>query len=349
MIGANPLRGPNPPELKGPRFLDLSAPYDAAYSDIMRGAAERLALPPLRTGVYAGVSGPTYETRAEVRMLRVRRAAAEGGGRRGVGGATCARPAVLQRQCSGTKHLCCQGPLRLLSAHSLDGTGRCHRRRASSLQTLGADAVGMSTVPEVIAARHLGVRVVAVSCITNLACGLTEGEVRGGGTRSGGHASCASDHRGACQLCAVFRPLSSLLLRPRPAPAPLFTGEPRGCDGAGRRSGRQDAQTAGRGGAAHGGRGQGRCHHRSNGGPLAQASSATIRPGHQLQSLLLKPIHASPGAPSESHAASLQATQAPQCYQWANYVTNQGRIWSACGALLLAVSLLKQLKSTNSS
>jgi purine-nucleoside phosphorylase len=42
---------------------------------------------------------------------------------------------------------------------------------------MGADAVGMSTVPEVIAARHLGIKVVALSCITNLACGLSEGEV----------------------------------------------------------------------------------------------------------------------------------------------------------------------------
>ncbi|KAI8475006.1 MAG: purine nucleoside phosphorylase [Monoraphidium minutum] len=113
MIGNNPLRGPNPKELGGPRFLDLSQPYDPAYCAVMRACAEDLGLPRLASGVYLGVSGPTYETRAEVRMFR----------------------------------------------------------------NMGADAVGMSTVPEVIAARHLGVRVVALSCITNLACGLVEGSL----------------------------------------------------------------------------------------------------------------------------------------------------------------------------
>ncbi|GBF99706.1 purine nucleoside phosphorylase [Raphidocelis subcapitata] len=113
LIGANPLRGPNPPELGGPRFLDLSEPYDPEYRALIQEAAAEVGLPPLRQGVYVGVSGPTYETRAEVRLFR----------------------------------------------------------------SMGADAVGMSTVPEVIAARHLGVRVAAVSCVTNLACGLVEGKV----------------------------------------------------------------------------------------------------------------------------------------------------------------------------
>lgn len=112
-IGSNPLRGPNPQELGGPRFLDLSAPYDEQYMGILHRVAGELALPQLRRGVYVGVSGPTYETRAEVRFFRA----------------------------------------------------------------AGADAVGMSTVPEVIAARHLGVRVAALSCITNMACGMEAGEL----------------------------------------------------------------------------------------------------------------------------------------------------------------------------
>ncbi|KAI8463672.1 MAG: nucleoside phosphorylase domain-containing protein [Monoraphidium minutum] len=113
MIGNNPLRGPNPKELGGPRFLDLSEPYDPAYRSILSECAAELGLPQLKSGVYIGVSGPTYETRAEVRLFR----------------------------------------------------------------NMGADAVGMSTVPEVIAARHLGVRVAAISCVTNMACGLVAGEV----------------------------------------------------------------------------------------------------------------------------------------------------------------------------
>lgn len=80
MIGSNPLRGPNPSELGGPRFLDLSAPYDATYCDIIIHCAEELGLPPLQRGVYIGVSGPTYETRAEVQLFRVRGWGQWGGG-----------------------------------------------------------------------------------------------------------------------------------------------------------------------------------------------------------------------------------------------------------------------------
>ncbi|MBI2604633.1 MAG: purine-nucleoside phosphorylase [Deltaproteobacteria bacterium] len=107
LMGDNPLRGPNLKEL-GPRFPDLTEAYSQGCLDAIRAAAARLGMS-LREGVYAALSGPTYETPAEVRMLRA----------------------------------------------------------------LGADAVGMSTVPEVIAANHFGVRVTAVSCITNLAAGIT--------------------------------------------------------------------------------------------------------------------------------------------------------------------------------
>ena len=106
LMGKNPLVGPNDADL-GPRFPDMSQAYDPE----IRAAAERAATAnsvKLQQGVYAAMMGPTYETPAEIRMLR----------------------------------------------------------------TIGADAVGMSTVPEVIALRHRGIRVGAMSCITNLAAGL---------------------------------------------------------------------------------------------------------------------------------------------------------------------------------
>lgn len=105
LSGFNPLRGPNLDDL-GPRFPDLSAAYDAAS---VRAAAKRAKVP-IREGVFAMLAGPSYETPAEVRMLR----------------------------------------------------------------KMGADAAGMSTVPEVIAARHAGLRVAAVSLIANRAVGLSK-------------------------------------------------------------------------------------------------------------------------------------------------------------------------------
>ncbi|MGA8893512.1 MAG: purine-nucleoside phosphorylase [Anaeromyxobacteraceae bacterium] len=107
LTGADPLRGPNDDRL-GPRFPDMSAAYDARLGALLETCAARRGLE-LGAGVYAGLAGPSYETPAEIRMLR----------------------------------------------------------------TLGADLVGMSTVLEVIAARHAGVQVAAVSLVTNLAAGLS--------------------------------------------------------------------------------------------------------------------------------------------------------------------------------
>ncbi len=106
LMGGNPLLGSNIDEL-GPRFPDMSEPYDPAMRDAATRAAAGLGIT-LREGVYAGLTGPAYETPAEIRMCR----------------------------------------------------------------TLGADAVGMSTVPEVITANHMGIRVLGISCIANMAAGI---------------------------------------------------------------------------------------------------------------------------------------------------------------------------------
>ena len=107
LSGQNPLAGENDERL-GPRFPDMSDAYDARLGALLDEAAEAAGVP-LRRGVYACLAGPSYETPAEVRMLRV----------------------------------------------------------------LGADLVGMSTVPEVIAARHMGVPVAGISVVTNPAAGLS--------------------------------------------------------------------------------------------------------------------------------------------------------------------------------
>ncbi len=108
LTGANLLIGPNEDAL-GPRFPSLRDAYDPVLRAELHAAAAELGIP-LTEGVYLGVSGPSFETPAEIRAYRA----------------------------------------------------------------LGADAVGMSTVQEAILARHCGLRVAAVSVITNLAEGLSE-------------------------------------------------------------------------------------------------------------------------------------------------------------------------------
>lgn len=107
LTGKNCLEGPNE-EALGPRFPDMSQAYDPELGEIAGAVAKAQGFE-LKDGVYAGLLGPTYETPAEVRMMKA----------------------------------------------------------------LGADAIGMSTVLEVIAARHMGMRVLGVSCITNLAAGIS--------------------------------------------------------------------------------------------------------------------------------------------------------------------------------
>ena len=104
--GVNPLTGPNDDTL-GPRFPDMSDAYSAKLRTIAKATASELGIP-LSEGVYAAMSGPSYETPAEIRFLR----------------------------------------------------------------TIGADLVGMSTVPEVIVANHMGMRCLAISCVTNMAAGI---------------------------------------------------------------------------------------------------------------------------------------------------------------------------------
>lgn len=110
-MGENPLRGPND-ERFGPRFPDMSSVYTPAYLEAAHEVAREIGVV-LLEGVYMGLRGPTYETPAEIRMMR----------------------------------------------------------------KLGADAVGMSTVPEATVARHCGMKVLAISCITNVAAGLTSAEI----------------------------------------------------------------------------------------------------------------------------------------------------------------------------
>jgi purine-nucleoside phosphorylase len=104
--GCNPLCGPND-ETLGPRFPDMSDAYAGAWREIARQVAAELCIP-ISQGVYAAMLGPSYETPAEIRFLRI----------------------------------------------------------------IGADVVGMSTVPEVIVANHMGMKCLGISCVTNMAAGV---------------------------------------------------------------------------------------------------------------------------------------------------------------------------------
>lgn len=108
LSGRNPLVGPNIAEL-GPRFPDMGNAYDKEMREVLHSVAKAHHVE-IKDGVYCSVLGPTYETPAEIRMMRI----------------------------------------------------------------IGADLVGMSTVPEVIAANHLGLKVVGVACITNYAAGIKQ-------------------------------------------------------------------------------------------------------------------------------------------------------------------------------
>lgn len=108
LTGKNPLIGANDADL-GARFPDMSEAYSKRLREIAKNVASEEGIG-LVEGVYAGLLGPSYETPAEIRMLRI----------------------------------------------------------------IGADAVGMSTVAEVIAARHSGIEVVGISCISNMAAGILD-------------------------------------------------------------------------------------------------------------------------------------------------------------------------------
>jgi len=108
LMGVNPLRGPND-ERFGPRFPDMTTVYSHELQELVVEEARAINVE-VRRGKYGALSGPSYETPAEITMLR----------------------------------------------------------------ELGADAVGMSTVPEAIVARHMGLEVLGISCITNMAAGISD-------------------------------------------------------------------------------------------------------------------------------------------------------------------------------
>lgn len=106
LTGNNPLIGPNIYQ-QGPRFVDLTETYSKRGQSFLKEIAQKEGID-IKEGVYAWMTGPSYETPAEIRMVRI----------------------------------------------------------------IGGDAVGMSTVPEAIVAKHAGMEVIGLSCITNLAAGM---------------------------------------------------------------------------------------------------------------------------------------------------------------------------------
>ena len=108
LLGDNPLRGPNDARF-GPRFPDMTTVYSPELQEIVIEESKPLNVE-VRRGIYAALAGPSYETPAEIHLMR----------------------------------------------------------------TLGADAVGMSTVPEAIVARHMDIEVLGISCITNMAAGISD-------------------------------------------------------------------------------------------------------------------------------------------------------------------------------
>lgn len=140
LSGQNPLTGENDARL-GPRFPDLSQAYDPHLAELLSACATRLGIQ-LRAGVYACLAGPSYETPAEIRMLR----------------------------------------------------------------SLGAQAVGMSTVPETILARHAGLRVLALAMVTNLAAGLTAETLSHAHTLA---VASAASQRAVALLAAVVQALEA--------------------------------------------------------------------------------------------------------------------------------------------
>ncbi|HEY2963373.1 MAG TPA: purine-nucleoside phosphorylase, partial [Pyrinomonadaceae bacterium] len=112
LMGDNPLRGANDDRF-GPRFPDMSAVYTPELQALVVEEAKEIGVV-VRRGIYGALSGPNYETPAEIHLLR----------------------------------------------------------------NLGADAVGMSTVPEAIVARHMGLEVLGISCITNMAAGISDEPIK---------------------------------------------------------------------------------------------------------------------------------------------------------------------------